>query len=264
VFHGGPGLDHTEFGDYLDPLTEGGRYRLVLADERACGRSDRTAPRQTWTLARMAQDISDLAASLGVHPGYATLGHSYGAFIVLQHAVDHPGEPRGTIVSSGIAAARWLEGVDRQLAALEPVELRAQVISSWAAERQVQTEDEAAALLEDQLPFHFLEPRGGALQEYLRRTAGLARYAPEVIRYFAAQDYGGIDVEDRLGAVGHPVLVLAGRHDRVCPAGASADMARRLPDAELVVFEDSAHMTFAEESHRYLATVRRFLDRITT
>jgi len=39
---------------------------------------------------------------------------------------------------------------------------------------------------------------------------------------------------------------------------------RRLPDAELVVFEDSAHMTFAEENDRYLATVRRFLDRITT
>ena len=36
VFHGGPGLDHTEFGDYLDPLAEGGSYRLVLVDERAC------------------------------------------------------------------------------------------------------------------------------------------------------------------------------------------------------------------------------------
>src|SRR6516162_7863852 len=212
VFHGGPGLDHTEFGDYLDPLTEGGRYRLVLVDERACGRSDRTAPAHTWTLARMAQDVSDLEASLGVQHGYATLGHSYGAFVVLQHAVDHPGAPRGTVVSSGIAAARWLAGVDQQLAAFEPAELRALVISSWAAERQVQTEDEAAELLEDQLPFHFLEPRGGALQEYLRRTAGLARYAPEAIRYFAAQHYGGIDVEDRLGAVGHPVLVLAGRH----------------------------------------------------
>lgn len=264
VFHGGPGLDHTEFGDYLDPLTGGGRYRLVLADERACGRSDRTAPRPTWTLERMAQDVSDLAASLGVSGGYATLGHSYGAFVVLQHAVDHPGEPRGTIVSSGMAAARWLEGVDQQLAAFEPVELRAQVTSSWARERQVQTEAEAAALLEDQLPFHFLDPRGGALREYLRRTAGLARYAPEVIRHFAAQDYGGIDVEDRLGAVGHPVLVLAGRHDRVCPVSASEDMARRLPDAELAVFEDSAHMTFAEENDRYLPTVRRFLDRITT
>jgi proline iminopeptidase len=264
VFHGGPGLDHTEFGDYLDPLTDGGSYRLVLADERACGRSDRTAPRETWTLARMAQDVSDLAASLGVRGGYATLGHSYGAFVVLQHAVDHPGEPRGTIVSAGIAAARWLEGVDRQLAAFEPVELRAQVTSSWARETQVQTEDETAALMEDQLPFHFREPRGAALREYLRRTAGLARYAPDVIRHFAAQDYGGIDLEDRLGRVTHPVLVLAGRQDRTCPAGAAEDMARRLPDAELAVFENSAHMMFAEEQERYLATVRRFLDRVTS
>ena len=264
VFHGGPGLDHTWFGDYLDALTDGGRYRLVLVDERACGRSDRTAPRETWTLARMAQDVSDLAASLGVRDAYATLGHSYGAFVVLQHAVDHPGEPRGTIVSAGIAAARWLEEVGRQLAEFEPADLREQVTSSWARETQVQTEDETVALMNDQLPFHFWEPRGAALAEYLRRTAGLARYAPDVIRHFAAQDYGGIDVEDRLGGVTHPVLVMAGRHDRTCAAGASEDMARRLPDAELAVFENSAHMMFAEEQDRYLATARRFLDRVTS
>jgi proline iminopeptidase len=263
VFHGGPGLDHTWFGDYLDPLTEEGSYRLVLADERACGRSDRTAQRQTWTLERMAQDVSDLAASLGVRDGYATLGHSYGAFLVLQHAVDHPGEPRGTIVSAGIAAARWLEEVERQLAAFEPSELRAQVTSSWARERQVQTQDEVRALIEDQMPFHFREPRGAALQEYLRRTAGLAQYAPDVIRHFSSQDYGGIDVEHRLGEVTHPVLVLTGRHDRTCAVGASEDMARRLPNGELVVFENSAHMMFAEEQDRFLATVRHFLDRIT-
>jgi len=264
VFHGGPGLDHTWFGDYLDALTDGGRYRLVLVDERACGRSDRTAPRETWTLARMAQDVSDLAASLGVSDAYATLGHSYGAFVVLQHAVDHPGEPRGTIVSAGIAAARWLEEVDRQLAEFEPADLREQVTSSWARETQVQTQDETVALMNDQLPFHFWEPRGAALAEYLRRTAGLARYAPDVIRHFAAQDYGGIDVEDRLGGVTHPVLVMAGRHDRTCAVGASEDMARRLPDAELAVFENSAHMMFAEEQDRYLATARRFLDRVTS
>jgi hypothetical protein len=98
------------FGDYLDPLTEGGGYRLVLADERArpLGPSDRTAPRQTWTLGRMAQDVSDLAASLGLADGYATLDHSHVAIVVLQHVADHPGGPRGTIVSAGIAAAWWL------------------------------------------------------------------------------------------------------------------------------------------------------------
>jgi proline iminopeptidase len=263
VFHGGPGLDHTGFGDYLDPLTEGDRYRLVLVDERACGRSDRTAPPETWTLERMAQDVSDLAASLGVSGRYATLGHSYGAFVVLQHAVDHPGEPRGTIVSAGMADARWLEEVERQLATFEPIELREQVTSSWAREREVQTEDEVAELMEEQMPFHFWEPQGAPLAEYLRRTAGLARYAPDVIRHFSVQDYGGIHVEHRLSAVTHPVLVLAGRHDRTCAVAASEDMAPRLPDSQLVVLENSAHMMFAEEQDRFLAAVRQFLDRIT-
>ena len=263
VFHGGPGLDHSWFADYLDPLTEGGKYRLVLVDERACGRSDRTAPVRTWTLERMVQDVSDLAASLHVSDGYATLGHSYGAFVVLQHAVTHPGEPRGTVVSAGIAAARWLAGVERELAAFEPADLREQVTASWALETEVRTEAEADALMTDQLPFHFRDPRGQPLAEYLRKTAGQARYAPDVIRHFAAQDYGGIDVEGRLGEATHPVLVLAGRHDRVCPAAASEEMAAKLPDAELVVFENSAHMMFVEEQDRYLAVVRRFLDRVT-
>jgi pimeloyl-ACP methyl ester carboxylesterase len=163
VFHGGPGLDHTMFGDHLDALTEEGRYRLVLVDDRAYGRSDRMPWRETWMLGRMAQHVSDLAACLGVSGRYATLGHSYGAFVVLQHALDHPGEPRGTIVSAGIAAARWLEEVDRPPTAFEPAELREQAMLSWARETEIQTEDEAAALLADQMPFHFQEPRGAAL-----------------------------------------------------------------------------------------------------
>ena len=157
-----------------------------------------------------------------------------------------------------------VERVDQQLAAFEPVALREQVTSSWAREAEVQTEDEAAALMTDQMPFHFREPEGDALAEYLRRTEGRARYAPDVIRHFAVQQYGGIEVEDRLGDVTHPVLVLGGRHDRTCAVGASEDMAARLPDALLVVFENSAHMMFAEEQDRFLTAVRQFLDRITT
>jgi len=40
-------------------------------------------------------------------------------------------------------------------------------------------------------------------------------------------------------------------------------MADRLPDAALVVFENSAHMTFAEEPDSYLAAVRQFPGQIT-
>ena len=58
----GPGLDHHEFGDYLDPLTERG-IRLLLVDQRSCGRSERPSP-QTWTLERYAQDVVMLARAL--------------------------------------------------------------------------------------------------------------------------------------------------------------------------------------------------------
>jgi len=57
--------------------------------------------------------------------------------------------------------------------------------------------------------------------------------------------------------------VLAGRHDRVCPVRASQDMAHRLPDAQCVVFENAADMTFAEGQDSYLAAVRGFLNQIT-
>lgn len=263
VFHGGPGLDHTVFADYLDPLADDGRYRVVLVDERACGRSQRDVPQTTWTLEQMADDVSALAASLGIIDGYATLGHSYGAFLVLQHAVTHVGEPRGTIVAAGMASARWLANIDEELASFEPVHLREQVTSSWARETEIQTEDEAAQLMADQMPFHFRDPEGPALADFMRRTAGLARYAPDVIRHFSSQSYGGIEVEDKLGDVTHPVLVLGGRHDRACAVGASEDMAARLPNAELVVFENSAHMMYAEEQAAFIATVTRFLDRVT-
>jgi len=83
VFHGGPGLDHHSFGNYLDPLAD--EYRLILVDQRSNGRSDR-APEETWTLEQMAADVSALAKALELGQ-YAVLGHSYGAFVVLQHAV---------------------------------------------------------------------------------------------------------------------------------------------------------------------------------
>jgi pimeloyl-ACP methyl ester carboxylesterase len=91
VFHGGPGVDHHSFGDYLDALAD--EYRLILVDQRSNGRSDR-APEDTWSLRQMAADVGSLARALDLGR-YAVLGHSYGAFVVLQHAVRiFPATPR--------------------------------------------------------------------------------------------------------------------------------------------------------------------------
>ena len=257
VLHGGPGLDHTMFGSYLDAL--GDRCRLLLVDERGTGRSE-PAPPETWGLAHHAADIEAMAGALGLER-YALLGHSYGAFIALQHAVDFPGSPAATIVSSGVPDARFLAHVEDELAAFEPVELREQVQSSWAREADARTQEDVAALLSDQLPFHFADPRDPRIDDMRAAMAG-AVYGPDVLRAAATDEYGAIAVENRLADVTHPVLVLAGRHDRTCSMPAAEAMAAGLPDAELVVFEHSGHMTYVEENEAYVVAVRDFLERV--
>jgi proline iminopeptidase len=257
VLHGGPGLDHTMFGTWLDPL--GDTCRLLLVDERAQGRSEPASP-ETWTLAHHARDVDALATSLGLER-YAVLGHSFGAFIALQHAVAFSGRPAATIVSSGIPSERFLSHVEEQLTAFEPVELRDQVTASWAREAEARTPADVGALLADQLPFHFADPRDPRIDE-MRAAMGGAVHAPDILRAAATNGYGHIEVEDRLADVAHPVLVLAGRHDRTCSVAGAETIARGIPGAELVVFEHSGHMAFVEEPEAYRDAVRRFLARL--
>jgi proline iminopeptidase len=54
--------------------------------------------------------------------------------------------------------------------------------------------------MRDQMPFYFADPRDPRSAEYHARVAGTV-YAPRVLRHFAQQEYGGIEVENRLSNV---------------------------------------------------------------
>jgi proline iminopeptidase len=256
VLHGGPGLDHTMFGHHLDALSD--VCRLLFVDLRSQGHSD-AAPPETWTLTQMAADVEQLAATLELER-YAVLGHSFGAFVALQHAVDFSGRPAASFISAGVPAARYLEVVQRNLEAFEPTELREQVANSWTREATAQTQEECRSLLSDQLPFHFRDPYDARI-DAMRTDYREMVYSPEVLRASANEEYGGIELEHRLSEVTHPLLVLAGRHDRACSVEAAQAIARGVPNAELVVFENSAHMTFVEEEATYIAAIRDFVER---
>ncbi|MBG7609611.1 MAG: alpha/beta fold hydrolase [Anaerolineae bacterium] len=259
ILHGGPGLDHHMFGDYLDALTDD--YRLILVDQRANGRSGRPSE-ETWTLDQNAKDVGLLAMAMGFKK-YAVLGHSYGAFVCLKQAVDFPGQATQSIVSGGVPGGRFLMShVERELARFEPEELRQQVTDSWAREQFVKTQDEVASLISNQLPFHFADPYDERIAAFENRTAGTV-YSPEVLRKFSTEDYGGIEVEECLGDIRRPMLIMSGRYDRTCSVDAAEFMASKVPNAELIVFEKSGHMTFVEENELYVSTVRSFLNRHT-
>jgi len=209
----------------------------------------------------MAADVSSLANALRLGR-CAILGESFGAFVALQHAVDDPGAAAQTIISGGVPSTRWLSVVEENLEKLEPSEIRAQVKLSWAKEATVETPEQLAELMHEQWPFHFADPLDPRIPEYERRTEGWV-FAPEVLRAMSA-NYGAIEVEDQLGGISHPVLLLAGRFDRVCSLEAHQFMAERISHAELVVFDQSGHMTFVEETPKSLSAVDAFLRRTRT
>jgi len=165
-------------------------------------------------------------------------------------------------VSGGIPSMKFLAAVEANLNAFEPVALREQVIASWAREPDVTTPEDFAQLMAEQFPFHFADPLDPRIDEYLERTSQTV-YAPDMLRVFSANGYGGIEVEDRLGEITQPVLVMTGRHDRTCTVAAAEATAAGISNAELRILERSGHMTFVEEPDLYIALVRSFLERTT-
>jgi proline iminopeptidase len=255
VLHGGPGGDHTQLLDPLLPLTN--EFTLHFVDQRSQGRSDR-APRETWTVPQAARDVSALAETLGLD-SYAVLGHSYGALVTLQHAVSFPGAAAASIVSHGVPSPRWYR-LAEELESFEPPELREQVRDAWSELEHTTDRRRFTELIVLQAPFHFKDPRNPAVDELARRTLAQMIHTPEVNQHMSATNYG-FDVEASLGRIDHPVLVLSGRGERVCPVEAAQFMGERIPGAELVVFEHSGHVSYLEEPERYLSVVRAFLHR---
>ena len=66
------------------------------------------------------------------------------------------------------------------------------------------------------------------------------------------------DVTDRLAEVSVPTLVTGGRHDEARPEHLAV-LASGIDGAELVIFEQSAHLAFVEEPERYLSVIAGFL-----
>jgi proline iminopeptidase len=258
VLHGGPGLDHTEMYPWLNALSE--QFYLIYVDERGQGRSERVDP-ATLSLSRFAEDVTKLAAALEL-PRYALLGHSFGAMITLTHAVEQ-GDASHYVISGGTASfTKTGKEVQDNLASFEPVALREMVTESWAMEPNVKTQEDCVRLMQMQMPFHFATTESDAYKQYMAMEDRCI-YAPEVLAYFSANEYS-IELEDQLGSITKPALVITGEADRTCTPRASRDMHAGIPGSELVILPEAGHMTYIEQPALYFAAVRDFFARHPT
>ena len=250
VLHGGPGLDHSMFRPYLDPL--GDEFRLLYVDERGQGRSDRVDP-ETLSLEVFARDVDLLAEALAIER-FALLGHSFGAIITTKHATELGTAAAYVISGGGDSSDALLEDVQASLEAMgdagEAIE------ASWEQEKSVASEDELKELLRAQMPFHFAgEPPPG----YGDDTVG----TPDVLRRFANIGYGDFDYTPLLSKVSRPTLVIVGEKDRTTTPRAANALHEGIARSELVLLPGVGHMSFVETPEPYIEAVRTFLRGVT-
>ena len=249
VLHGGPGLDHQHFRPWLDPLAD--EFRLLYVDERGQGRSERVDP-ASLSLDMFAKDVDRAAEALGLD-AFALLGHSFGAIIATQHAIEL-GTAAGYVISGGGDSSAALEqDVAKSLEAMG--EAGKPIAESWEREQTVETEDEFRELMRVQWPFHF----AGPLPEAFRDET---IYTPEVIRHFASAGYGDFDYVPDLPRVARPTLVLVGEDDRTTTLRAARVLHEGIAGSELTVIPAVGHMSFIEAPEAYLDAVRPFLRRV--
>lgn len=86
VLHGGPGGGCSPaMRRYFDP----GHYRVVLFDQRGCGRSRPHASVEANTTWDLVRDIETIREALGIEKAIL-FGGSWGAALALIHAITHP------------------------------------------------------------------------------------------------------------------------------------------------------------------------------
>jgi pimeloyl-ACP methyl ester carboxylesterase len=81
------------------------------------------------------------------------------------------------------------------------------------------------------------------------------------LRQLKAIKAWGLQAPQDLGTIRNPVLVANGDHDIMVPSINSTDMARRLPNAELVLYEDAGHGGIFQYYDAFVKKALEFLAR---
>lgn len=249
VVHGGPGGDHTGFKPGMSPLAD--RMQLVYFDHRGQGRSAR-GPRETYTLENNVEDMEALRRHLGLDK-IVVIGTSYGGMVALAYAVRYPENISHLIAVVTSPNHEFLDRAQKNLAERGTDAQKAIAEKLWAG--SFESEEELREYFDVMGPMYAMKFDPEKARE--RRLRGIV--SPDAINEGFAGFLRTYDVTDQLHRITAPTLVIAGRHDWICPPEFSELIASKIPHADLRIFEESGHSVSGDEHEAFIDVIRGFL-----
>ena len=254
VLHGGPGGGCSPaMRRYFDPA----HYRVILFDQRGCGRSRPHASIEANTTWHLVADIERIRELLGIDR-WIVFGGSWGAALALIYGIRHPDRVR-QLVLRGVflmteGELRWFYGggagafwpdLWQQFVDLIPAEERDDLIAAYARRLfsgNLQTETRYArawASWENTLASISNDgPGGDSPAEYARAFARLENHYFSNLG-FLEQD-GWIEANiDQIAQT--PGTIVHGRYDMICPPSAAFRLNRLWPRSTLRIVPRAGH-----------------------
>lgn len=259
--HGGPGGGtDARMRCFFNPK----KYRIVLFDQRGCGRSRPHASLVDNTTWHLVADIEQLREHLGIER-WQVFGGSWGSTLALAYAQAHP-ERVTELVLRGIFLVRpwefrWFYETADGTAALfpdlyeeyvKPIPLAERGAMMQAYYRRLTSADPAVvreaarawSIWEGATSFLRLNP------DYLEKfneDAFAAAFARIECHYFINGGFLRTPTQllDDVPKMRHiPGVIVQGRYDVVCPMRSAWDLHQAWPESDLRIVADAGHSAF--------------------
>lgn len=274
VVHGGPGGGTNSFmRRFHDPK----HYRIILFDQRGCGRSTPHASLEENTTWHLVADMEALRRHLGIER-WQLFGGSWGSALSLAYAEAHP-ERVSELVLRGIFTLRrweleWFyqtgcseifpDAFEAYVAPIPEVE-RSDMIAAYytrltCGDREVELRCARAWSQWEGATLSLL-PDPARVAKFGEDDYALA-FARIECHYFVNGGFFARD--DQLiagaGAIRHlPGVIVQGRYDVVTPMATAWALKRAWPEADLRIVADAGHaMTEAGIVHELVQATDRF------
>ena len=216
-------------------------HRVIAMDARGHGRSSK--PPGPYSVAQFAKDAIALLCRLNAVPAHI-VGLSMGGMIAFQMAVDTPDAVRSLVIANSGPAM-----ILRTMRLRTMIRLRFLVVRLFgmrALGRMI-----AGPVF----------PNAG--QEHLQQRFMESIAANDPHAYLdSLRAIIGWSVDDRVGGIRCPVLVISSDHDYT-PVEFKREYAARIPHAKVVVIEDSRHVAPMDQPEAFNRVVLDFLSGLT-
>ena len=234
--------------DNWDPRVVDGiaaRHRVITFDNRGIGASKGKTPN---SVAVMARDAIAFIRAFGFEQ-VDLLGFSLGGFIAQVIAQDEPQLVR-KIILAGTGPAGG-EGIDK--------------VTSLTIQDMIK----AALTLKDPKEYLFFTSTANGksqARQFVKRLKERKIDRDKSISPLAfraqlkAIHAWGTQKPSDLTSIRQAVLVVNGDHDRMVPSSNSADLARRLPNAQLRLYADAGHGGIFQYHEQFVGEVLEFLE----